>query len=165
MQASSTRPAPALGDLVYALMRAVQMSPEDDRFKAIAARDLSVTQLRATATLSCAAEPLAGGAIAERVGATPGAVSRALDDLVRKGLVTRRESEDDRRVRLFSVTPAGGELAAGLFALKRTQVDRFVESLDDGDRERLDAALAPLAASGRLDPATPKETSDEAHGH
>jgi len=146
-------------DLLYALMRAVQMSPEDDRFKAIAEHDLSVTQLRATATLSCAGEPLAGGAIAERVGATPGAVSRALDDLVQKGLVTRRESQDDRRVRLFSVTALGGELAAGLFALKRAQVDRFVERLDEADRERLEAALAPLAASGLLNPPTSKDAS------
>jgi DNA-binding MarR family transcriptional regulator len=161
MQASpaATSRSAALGELLYALLRTVQMSPEDDRFKAIEEHDLSVTQLRATATLSCASDPLSGGAIAERVGATPGAVSRALDDLVRKGLVTRRESEDDRRVRLFSVTTAGGELAAQLFALKRAQVDRFVASLDDGDRERLEAALAPLAAAGHLNPPTAKETS------
>jgi MarR family 2-MHQ and catechol resistance regulon transcriptional repressor len=160
MQASSaTRSATTLGDLVYALLRTVQMSPEDDRFKAIEEHDLSVTQLRATATLSCAAEQLPGGAIAERVGATPGAVSRALDDLVRKGLVTRRESEDDRRVRLFSVTPAGAELAAQLFALKRAQVDRFLDRLDEADRERLEAALVPLAAGGHLNPPTTKEAS------
>jgi DNA-binding MarR family transcriptional regulator len=152
-------PSASASDLVYALMRTVQMSPEDDRFKAIEEHDLSVTQLRATATLSCAGEPLSGGAIAERVGATPGAVSRALDDLVQKSLVTRRESEDDRRVRLFSVTALGGELAAELFALKRAQVDRFVESLDEADRERLETALAPLAASGLLNPPIPKDPS------
>jgi DNA-binding MarR family transcriptional regulator len=160
MQASSpTATATSLGDLVYALLRTVQMSPEDDRFKAIGEHDLSVTQLRATAVLSCAGEPLSGGAIAERVGATPGAVSRALDDLVRKGLVSRRESEDDRRVRLFSVTAAGGELAARLFALKRAQVDRFVENLGEADRDRLEAALAPLAAGGHLDHPNPRAAS------
>jgi DNA-binding MarR family transcriptional regulator len=160
MQASSTTSrSTALGDLLYALMRTVQMSPEDDRFEAIEEHELSITQLRAAATLACSAEPLSGGAVAERVGATPGAVSRALDDLVQKGLVSRRESEDDRRVRLFSVTAAGGELAARLFALKRAQVDRFVASLAGDDRERLEAALAPLAASGRLNPPTPEEPS------
>jgi DNA-binding MarR family transcriptional regulator len=135
------------------------MSPEDDRFKAIEEHPHCVTQLRATATLSCAGEPLSCGANAERVGATPGADSRALDDLVQKSLVTRRESEDDRRVRLFSVTALGGELAAELFALKRAQVDRFVESLDEADRERLETALAPLAASGLLNPPIPKDPS------
>jgi DNA-binding MarR family transcriptional regulator len=147
--ATTSRPA-TLGDLVYALMRAVQMSPEDDRFKAIEEHDLSVTQLRATATLACAGEPLSGGAIAERVGTTPGAVSRALDALVGMVLVRRRESEAHRRVRLFWVTAAGGEPAARLFALKRAQADRFVERLDAGDRGRLEAALAPLADAGLL---------------
>jgi len=132
-------------------MRSIMLTPEDDRFHLVAENDLTVTQVRAIVKLSCSEpEPLPGGRIAERIGASPAAVSRALEDLVQKGLVSRRESSEDRRVRLFTVTASGAELAAELFALRRAQIDSFLGGLEPADRARLEAALEPLAASGRL---------------
>ena len=75
-------------------------------------------------------EPLAGGEIAERIGVSPAAVSRALDGLVQKGFAERRESTDDRRVRLVTITGPGRDLAEDLITLRRAQIDRFLDSLD-----------------------------------
>lgn len=155
MQRSSEAPAaaitPAVADLVYALVRAVLLTPEDDRFGVIEENDLTVTQVRATMKLACAdPAPLAGGQVAERIGASPAAVSRALEGLVRKGLVSRRESEEDRRVRLFSITDRGRELADDLVALRRAQIDRYLDTLDAEQRDRIGVALAPLVAEGAL---------------
>lgn len=144
----------AVGDLIYALMRAIMLTPEEDRFRVIEENDLTVTQVRAIVMLACSdPEPLAGGRIAGRVGASPAAVSRALDGLVQKGFVTRRECEQDRRVRLFSITNPGRELAGDLVALRRAQIDRFLATLAVADRERVATALAPLAAAGHLNTA------------
>jgi len=64
--------------------------------------------------------------------------------------VSRRESEEDRRVRLFSITDRGRELADDLVALRRAQIDRYLDTLEPGHRDAIRAALAPLAAAGRL---------------
>lgn len=155
MQGSSKAPAaaitPAVADLVYALLRAVLLTPEDDRFGVIEENDLTVTQVRATMKLACSdPEPLAGGRLAERIGASAAAASRALEGLVRKGFVSRRECEEDRRVRLFSITDPGRALADDLVALRRAQIVRYLDTLEPGHRDAIRAALAPLAAAGRL---------------
>ncbi|MFN8113895.1 MAG: MarR family transcriptional regulator [Solirubrobacterales bacterium] len=153
MQASTgTTPAAATtGDLVYGLMRAIMLTPEEDRFKAIEENDLTVSQVRALVTLACAdPEPVSGGRIAERIGASPAAVSRALDGLVQKGFVTRRESTTDRRVRLFAMTAPGLELTDDLVALRRAQIDGFLNTLTPAERDRIHDALAPLAAAERI---------------
>lgn len=146
--------SPAVADLVFALLRAVMLTPDADRFDVIEENDLTVTQVRATMMLAGSdPEPLAGGRIAERIGASPGAVSRALEGLVRKGFTTRRECEEDRRVRLFSITGPGRELADDLVALRRAQIERYLDTLEPADRERIRDALAPLAAAGLLNTA------------
>jgi DNA-binding MarR family transcriptional regulator len=139
------------GDLVYGLMRAIMLTPEEDRYAAIEENDLTVSQVRALVTLACAdPDPVSGGRIAERIGASPAAVSRALDGLVQKGFVTRRESTTDRRVRLFGVTGPGLELADDLVALRRAQIDSFLTTLTPAERDRIHDALAPLAAEERI---------------
>ena len=152
MQASSSTTGNATtGDLVYGLMRAIMLTPDEDRFKAIEENDLTVSQVRALVTLACAdPEPVSGGRIAERIGASPAAVSRALDGLVQKGFVTRRESTTDRRVRLFATTAPGLELADDLVALRRAQIDGFLNTLTPAERERVHDALVPLAATERI---------------
>ncbi len=156
MQGSPPPTAPvadreAVGDLVYDLVRAIMLTPEDDHFRVIEENDLTVSQVRATVMLACSdPEPIAGGRIAERLGASPAAVSRALEGLVQRGFVSRRESEEDRRVRLFSITDPGRELAGDLVALRRAQIDRFLEAVEPEGRAAIAAALAPLAASGLL---------------
>ncbi len=169
MQGSSTTDSgPAAGaatdtgDLVYGLMRAVMLTPEDDHFRVIEENDLTVSQVRAIVMLACSdPEPLAGGRIAARIGASPAAVSRALEGLVQKGFVTRRESEEDRRVRLFTITDPGRELAGDLVALRRAQIDNFLDTLDPAQRDAVGEALSPLADQGLLKP-VPADDSEEA---
>lgn len=44
---------------------------------------------------------------------TPGSISIAVERLVEKGLVTRVESAEDRRVRMVGLTPGGKNLIVG----------------------------------------------------
>lgn len=48
--------------------------------------------------------------VAEELAISPSAASRAVDRLVRDGLVTRHESTEDRRQRVLSLTPHGERL-------------------------------------------------------
>src|SRR5712672_3306770 len=51
--------------------------------------------------------PLPVNVIGPKVNLTPGSISVAVDRLLAKGLVSRAESPDDRRVRLVALTPLG----------------------------------------------------------
>src|SRR6266481_3021237 len=59
--------------------------------------------------------PLPVNVIGPKVNLTPGSISVAVDRLVAKGLVSRAESSDDRRVRIVALTPRGRGVIAPIF--------------------------------------------------
>ena len=59
--------------------------------------------------------PLPVNTIGPKVYLTPGSISTAVDRLVERGLVSRVESPEDRRVRVVSLTPKGKRLIAPIF--------------------------------------------------
>jgi DNA-binding MarR family transcriptional regulator len=60
--------------------------------------------------------PLPVNTIGPVVDLTAGSISIAVDRLVEKGLVSRVESAEDRRVRIVALTPRGKDLIAGALA-------------------------------------------------
>lgn len=151
MQASSPTAVreTRLGRQLFELFRRLTLDPEADHLRAVEELDLTLSQVRAIHMLVCSdPEPLSGGRVAERLGISPAATSRALDALVTKGFVARTESPEDRRVRLFAITPAGRAAAARLTALKRAQLERFVAGLGPAQRQALSRALDELELGG-----------------
>src|SRR6202011_5296367 len=59
--------------------------------------------------------PLPVNTIGPKVYLTPGSISTAVDRLLERGLVSRVESPEDRRVRVVSLTPKGKELITPVF--------------------------------------------------
>src|SRR3954469_24642619 len=59
--------------------------------------------------------PLPVNVIGPKVNLTPGSISVAVDRLVAKGLVSRAESTEDRRVRIVTLTPRGKSAIAPIF--------------------------------------------------
>jgi len=59
--------------------------------------------------------PLPVNTIGPKVYLTPGSISVAIDRLLDRGLVSRVESPEDRRVRIVSLTAKGRELIAPIF--------------------------------------------------
>src|SRR5258707_13718057 len=59
--------------------------------------------------------PLPVNTIGPKVYLTPGSISVAIDRLLDRGLVSRVESPQDRRVRIVSLTSKGKELIAPIF--------------------------------------------------
>src|ERR1700726_730384 len=59
--------------------------------------------------------PLPVNTIGPKVHLTPGSISVAVDRLLDRGLVSRVERLEDRRVRVVSLTPKGKELIAPVF--------------------------------------------------
>src|SRR3982074_1441632 len=68
--------------------------------------------------------PLPVNTIGPKVNLTPGSISVAIDRLLDRGLVSRVESPEDRRVRIVSLTAKGKELIAPVFRKHAAEIKR-----------------------------------------
>jgi MarR family 2-MHQ and catechol resistance regulon transcriptional repressor len=85
--------------------------------------------------------PLPVNTIGPIVDLTPGSISIAVDRLFAKGLVSRAESAEDRRVRIVSLTPCGKELIAGAFRMHSGQMKRVFSELSSEELRGLETAV------------------------
>jgi DNA-binding MarR family transcriptional regulator len=89
-------------------------------------------------------------ALAIATGLTRGAISKLIDRLVQKDLVSRAEAADDRRFQDVRLTPAGRTMVPKLAALADQNDHEFFSQLPVGERERLVATLKKLVATNKL---------------
>jgi len=81
--------------------------------------------------------PLPVNTIGPKVWLTPGSISIAVDRLVRKGLVVRKEQADDRRVRRVELTRKGRALIAATFREHAAAMENVVDVLSTKERTTL----------------------------
>ena len=113
--------------------------------RAIDESGLSFIQMKVLMTLAGAREAVPSlKQIAEGLGLSLPSASRAVDGLVKRDLAARTEDPMDRRQRLLALTDAGHELADRIMAARLEGLGQFAASLNDEERERLDAALSLL---------------------
>jgi MarR family 2-MHQ and catechol resistance regulon transcriptional repressor len=72
---------------------------------------------------------------------TPGSISIAVDRLVAKGLVSRVESTEDRRVRIVALTPPGKDLIVSAFGKHSGQMKRVFSELSAEELHTFEVAL------------------------
>src|SRR5689334_18046076 len=85
--------------------------------------------------------PLPVNTIGPIVDLTPGSISIAVDRLVAKGLVSRVESAEDRRVRIVALTPRGKDLIVSAFRKHSGQMKRAFSELSPEELCGLESAL------------------------
>jgi len=78
--------------------------------------------------------PLPVNTIGPKVWLTPGSISVAVDRVVRKGLVSRRDHPDDRRVRRVELTPKGRALITRGFGEHAAAMETAVSVLSKNER-------------------------------
>jgi MarR family 2-MHQ and catechol resistance regulon transcriptional repressor len=88
--------------------------------------------------------PLPVNVIGPTVDLTPGSISIAVDRLFAKGLVTRVESTEDRRVRIIALTPRGRDLIVPAFRKHSGQMRRVFSELSAEELHCLEVALKRL---------------------
>ena len=111
--------------------------------------DLTMQQVR---VLGCVVkEPgLSGHELGERIGVSAPTASGLVERLVEKGLISRADDPDDRRVRRLNPTPAGLRVIRQMDSMFSRAFGAIIEhlSLEDLDLMRR-ATLAMLAALDR----------------
>jgi DNA-binding MarR family transcriptional regulator len=108
---------------------------------------LTFVQMKALFTIAAAdpgEESTSVKSLAERLGVSVPSASRAADDLVKKGLATRDEDPEDRRVRRIALTAKGDRLAGTVFAARLRSLERFSSGLEPAERNALESALELL---------------------
>ncbi len=85
--------------------------------------------------------PLPVNTIGPIVDLTPGSISSAVDRLVTKGLVSRVESAEDRRVRIVTLTPRGRDLIVPAFRRHAGQMKTVFSELSPEELRVLEMAL------------------------
>ena len=88
--------------------------------------------------------PLPVNTIGPIVDLTPGSISIAVDRLFTKGLVSRVESAEDRRVRVVALTPRGKDLIESAFRKHSGQMKRVFSELNSEELRGLEVVLKKI---------------------
>jgi DNA-binding MarR family transcriptional regulator len=130
-----------------ALFRHLFLYDRGNQLRVIEDSGLSMTQCKALLELGGlgqSAETWQVGDLAELFGVSVPSMSRAVDALVKKGLATRIEDPDDRRVRQVKITTEGKDLVETLVAVRQSGIESFATTLTATQRHKLDAAVDSL---------------------
>ena len=95
-------------------------------------------------------EEISPSVLAERIGMTRGGVSKLLDRLVTKKLVSRRDRSDDRRFQSIALTAAARRLIPQLAELADQNDEEFFHPLSSGERAALIATMKKLVQAHGL---------------
>jgi DNA-binding MarR family transcriptional regulator len=136
-----------LGELtstVADVLRHIVTHTGRDFFAGVEERGLTFTQVKLLNVLDESGEPCSIGALSERIGLSPAAVSRAVDGLVQRGDLERQEDPRDRRSKLAGLTTQGRRTFDQLHALRVAGLRELLGELSPGERETLMRGLEPL---------------------
>ncbi|PYS57404.1 MAG: MarR family transcriptional regulator [Acidobacteria bacterium] len=88
--------------------------------------------------------PLPVNTIGPKVNLTPGSISVAVDRLLNRGLVSRVESHEDRRVRVVSLTPKGKGLIAPVFRKHAVEIRKMFADASPKEVRSLETILKKI---------------------
>jgi DNA-binding MarR family transcriptional regulator len=149
---SSAVSAQQLADELVSFLATTMKTAQGEVFKVVEELDLSMTQLKMLHVLDGADRELTPSELAKFVGLSPAATGRAVDGLARQGVVSRREDEQDRRVKRLALTELGRESVERIAAARRVGLLQLAQLLDPEQRAALSVALAPLMPSSPSSP-------------
>ena len=89
--------------------------------------------------------PMPVNAIGPKVDLNPGSVSVAVDRLYKKGLVSRVESESDRRVRTVSLTEKGRRVFVPIFRQHAALIQRAFQDVSPQAQRQMEEVLERIA--------------------
>lgn len=141
--------AVALAEQLLALWRTVITTGRAGSYAIFEELDLTLTQVKALCAVSGA--ELTVKDLAEQLGLSLPGTSRAVDALVERGLLGRREDLHDRRMKRLRCTDAGRDALERLDEARLAGIEQFTATLPAAQCERLSAALRPILDGLRTD--------------
>jgi DNA-binding MarR family transcriptional regulator len=150
MQRSSVSPR-QLAEELMAFLVTIMKTTQTEVFRLVEEQDLSMTQLKMLLHLETTDHEPTPSELARTFGLSPAATGRAVDVLTRRGIVSRRDDDEDRRVKRLALTDEGRTMVGRISDARREGLMGLVEPLDPEQRDALSAALAPLLPTHPVD--------------
>ncbi len=151
MQSSSalteTASATVVAEQLLALWKYVAREAGGEVADLLEELELSLAQLKTLEALVAHSDSPSVKDLSAMLGCSLANSSRAVDSLVRRGLLERREDEHDRRVKRLTVTDAGRDALARIDGLRLRGLQHFADSLSADQRAGLAEALDGLPLS------------------
>lgn len=116
----------------------------------IAANDVTVAEWVVLRKMYECAETTSPSIVAEFTGFTRGAVSKLIERLLKKGLVTRAEADRDRRYQDIKLTARAISLVPKLAALADINDEEFFSALSLSERKQLIRLLLKITDHNKL---------------
>lgn len=148
-RATSTQPAPVLQTHLGYWVRLVSNHVSGAFAREMQARGLSVAEWVALNQISQAAASTPAS-LADAMGMTRGAISKVLDKLQSKGLISKATSEEDNRVQRLALTQQGKRALPELTTIADGNDEHFFGALDESERARLRKLLMKLADAHQM---------------
>lgn len=126
---------------MYALASFLMRASNLSAFNTIAELDLSLTQLKALCSMDVSDSDPSVKELAESLGVSMAAMSRAVDGLFERGFVDRYEDSADRRIKRVRPTETGHTVARTLNEARLQTMRGFLTSLSDEEFHALAHAL------------------------
>jgi DNA-binding MarR family transcriptional regulator len=123
-----------------------------DFYRAVGELDLSISQIRTLHLLTGPLPEVSIKELADEIGLSLPAISRSVEGLVQRGLVTRTENTADRRLKAVRATAQAHALVDHLIELRVAGIQDFVATLTNSEQKKLAHALAPIVARDDIAP-------------
>jgi len=124
----------------WLVWRKAHEAAHDYLYRGIAETGISDTDFRVLEALLHKG-PLPVNTIGPKVHLTPGSISVAVDRLLEKGLVSRAESPDDRRVRVVALTKSGRDLIVPIFRKHSAEIAKVFADANSKELQILERVL------------------------
>jgi DNA-binding MarR family transcriptional regulator len=141
---------------LYALLVTILKATTPDMIGQFAVLDLSITQMKLLHALEGMGAEKSVKELAEILGISLPAASRAVDGLHQRDLVERREDEQDRRMKRVRIAPGGAEFVQRFQESRLTTIGRFAASLSPEESAALAPALRLLLERPDIAACSPK---------
>jgi DNA-binding MarR family transcriptional regulator len=165
MQSSPTRkqsaaaPSPrALASQLLGFFRFAWASGDSEFLREASELELTFTQFKALMLLAHEPEALSVKDVSDRIGISFPAASRAVDPLVKRGIVERTEDQLDRRVKRVRTTKDGDRLVERLIATRIKSFEQLLEGFSVTERRKLGDALDEILARPEVARYIPRAT-------
>lgn len=116
-------------------------------FAVLGKLDLTMTQMKTLGMLDDCVEEVSLKELSERLGLSLPATSRTVDGLLRRGLLSRHEDAEDRRIKRVRLTDEGRAVVRRIVTARLQGLESYAATLSDDQRAALMAALADLPHS------------------
>ena len=141
---------------MYTLFAYLFSRSTPDFFRALSEADVTLTQVKLMHVLDKPDADRTLKDLAEEMSFSLAGASRSIDALHQRGLVERREDENDRRMKRVKITPEGRELLRNLNEMRVAMLAQFVDTLTESERGELLRALTPIVERDEIAPYRPE---------